>query len=122
MALATEEKDQPRQCTVLDKLIAYLKPRTKMMRYPKWIKLDWVIASGVIEGAARYVIGERMDCSGMRWLEEKAEPMLHLRCIEVNGLWDHFFEWSHNRWRQKLSDKETVQIRTDKGFILSEAA
>jgi hypothetical protein len=111
-----------RQRAALDKLIVYLKPRTKMMRYARWLKRDWVIASGVIEGAVRYVIGERMDCSGMRWIEEKAEAILHLRCIEVNGLWDHFFEWSHNRWQQKLGNKESVQIRTDKGLSLGEAA
>ena len=62
-----------------------------MMRYATWLKQDLVIATGVIEGAVRYVIGERLDCSGMRWREDKAEAILHLRCIEVNGLWDHFF-------------------------------
>jgi hypothetical protein len=106
----------------LDKLITYLKPRTKMMRYAKNIERDMVIASGVIEGAVRYVIGERMDCSGMRWIEEKAEAILHLRCIEVNCLWDHFFEWSQDRRQQRLNNKENVQIRTDKGLELDQAA
>lgn len=115
------EEGTARRRMVLDKLIKYLKPRAKMMRYRKLIKEDQVIASGVIEGAVRYVIGERMDCSGMRWVREKAEAILHLRCIEVNGLWDHFFEWSYNRWQQKLADKQVVQIRTDKGLILNRA-
>ena len=106
----------------LNHLIGYLIPRTKMMRYAKWIERDLVIASGVIEGAVRYVIGERMDCSGMRWIEGKAEAILHLRCIEVNGLWNHFFEWSHKRWHQKLQNKETVQIRTDRPLELGDAA
>jgi hypothetical protein len=106
----------------LDGLIAYLGPRTKMMRYAKWLKQDLVIATGVIEGAVRYVIGERLDCSGMRWLEAKAEAILHLRCIEVNGLWDHFFDWSYDRWCQQLNNKERVQIRTDKPLELAEAA
>ena len=111
-----------RKRTVLDNLIGYLAPRTKMMRYAKWMKQDLVIASGVIEGAVRYVIGERMDCSGMRWLEEKAEAILILRCIEVNGLWNHFFEWCHDRWSQQLSNKEIVQIRTDQPLKLEDAA
>jgi hypothetical protein len=111
-----------RKRSVLDNLIGYLTPRTKMMRYAKWMKQDLVIASGVIEGAVRYVIGERMDCSGMRWLEEKAEAILILRCIEVNGLWDHFFEWCHDRWSQQLSNKEIVQIRTDQPLKLEDAA
>jgi hypothetical protein len=46
----------------------------------------WVlIATGVVEGAARYVVGERLDNSGMRWIEERAEAVLLLRCIEVSG-------------------------------------
>lgn len=106
----------------LDSLLKYLGPRLKMMRYARWRKEDLVIASGVIEGAARYVIGERMDCSGMRWVEGKAEAILHLRCIEVNGLWDNFFQWCYGRWCQRLNKKQSVQIRTDKPLNLKDAA
>jgi hypothetical protein len=35
-----------------------------------------VIATGVVEGAARYVVGERLDNSGMRWIEDRAEAVL----------------------------------------------
>ena len=63
--------------------------------------------------------GERMDCSGMRWVEGKAEAILYLRCIEVNGLWDDFFAWSCERWSEKLARQEAVQIRTDQAFELA---
>lgn len=111
-----------RKRDALDGLLEYLEPRTKMMRYAKWRKQDLELGTGVIEGAVRYVIGERLDCSGMRWTKGKAEAILHLRCIEVNGLWDHFFEWCHDRWSKQLDNDETVQIRTDKPLELSEAA
>jgi hypothetical protein len=111
-----------RKRAVLDGLLGYLAPRTKMMRYPQWLKQDLVIASGVIEGAVRYVIGERLDCSGMRWIEEKAEAILHLRCIEVNGLWDQFFTWCNDRWCEQPNLKDAVQVRTDKPLELAEAA
>jgi hypothetical protein len=84
-----------------------------MMRYAKWLQQDLVIATGVIEGAVRYVIGERLDCSGMRWVKGKAEAILHLRCIEVNGLWDDFFDRCQNRWCEQLARREKVKIRTD---------
>jgi hypothetical protein len=106
----------------LDSVIDYIEPRCKMMRYGKYIKKDLVISTGVIEGAVRYVIGERLDCSGMRWVEGKAEAILHIRCIEVNGLWDQFFQWSHDGWCQQLDDKQAVQIRTDQAIELAEAA
>jgi hypothetical protein len=108
--------------TALDSVIDYVEPRCKMMRYRKWIKQDLVISTGVIEGAVRYVIGERLDCSGMRWVEGKAEAILHIRCLELNGLWDDFFQWCHDRWCQQLDRKETVQLRTDQELELPEAA
>ena len=55
------------------------------MAYGKWREQDLVIASGVVEGAARYVVGKRLDNAGMRWLKERAQSVLLLRCIEVNG-------------------------------------
>jgi len=46
--------------------LASLAPRLEMMRYAEWIEQDLVIGSGQVEGAARHVVGERMDCAGMR--------------------------------------------------------
>jgi hypothetical protein len=80
-----------------------MEPRLAMMKYKQYIEDDLPIASGVIEGAARYVVGERMDCSGMRWIPQKAEALLHLRCIEINSEWDSFFQWAYHRWCDELS-------------------
>ena len=77
----------------LKRVIEYLRSRVKLMDYGRWRAGDLVIASGVVEGAARYVVGERLDQSGMRWVEERAEAVLLLRCIEVNGDWEDFVKW-----------------------------
>ena len=61
--------------------MVYLKLRIEMMNYKKLIDEDIVIVFIIIEGAVRYVVGERMDCGGMRWIPERAEALLHLRCI-----------------------------------------
>ena len=98
----------------ISKLIAYMSVRLSMMEYKKLIEEDLVIASGIIEGAARYVIGERMDCSGMRWIPERAEALLHLRCIELNGEWESFFEWGYKQWLDKMKQGEKVLIRQEK--------
>lgn len=110
------------QREALEKIISYIEPRLDMMRYADMIKQDMNVASGVVEGAARYVVGERMDCSGMRWIEGRAEALLHLRCLELNGEWDAFFDWAHQRWQEKLYNKEKVQIRTNEPILLPEAA
>ena len=97
----------------LDKLIDYMEPRLSMMKYRKLIEEDLVIASGIVEGAARYVVGERMDCSGMRWIPERAEALLRLRCIELNGDWDSFFEWGYESWMEKMRQGEKVIVRKE---------
>lgn len=103
---------------VLSKLIAYMEPRLYLMAYPERLQADLPVATGTVEGAVRHVIKERMDCSGMRWVVGKAEAMLRLRCIEINGLWDDFFKWSQERWQKRLQRKEKVLIRTEKAIAL----
>ena len=107
---------------VLKRVIAYLEARVKLMDYGRLRKEDLVIASGVVEGAARYVVGERLDNSGMRWIEERAEAVLLLRCIEVNGDWEAFVKWSQERRNQELERGQVVQIRSKTPTQLPEAA
>jgi hypothetical protein len=107
---------------VLRKVIDYLEARVKLMDYGRLRKEDLVIATGVVEGAARYVVGERLDNSGMRWIEERAEAVLLLRCIEVNGDWESFMRWSQERRHQELERGHVVQIRSRTPIQLPEAA
>ena len=106
----------------LTKLLGYLKPRRKMMRYGSWTKQDLVIASGQVEGAVRYLVGERLDCSGMRWVQAKAEAVLHLRCIELNGDWEKFVTWFQGKTQGRLNKGERRKILTDQPLPLANAA
>jgi len=103
-------------------VIGYLQKRVGLMRYGEWRGQDLVIASGVVEGAARYVVGERLDNSGMRWVEQRAEAVLLLRCIEVNGDWDAFWGWADRERRLELSQGRAVQVRSNAPTQLPEAA
>ena len=96
--------------TKIAAVLNYIRKRTRWMNYGELQKRDLVIATGVIEGAARYVIGERMDCSGMRWIDERAEMLLRLRCIEINGEWDQFFSWTHSKIK-RLQDENSKAYR-----------
>jgi len=106
----------------LKALIGYLTPRLEMMRYAEWLEKDLVIGSGQVEGAARHVVGERMDCAGMRWLPGKAEALLQLRCIELNGDWDKFFAWVQGLNRNRLQQRERIRILTDQPMTITKAA
>ena len=104
----------------LQKVIEYYEPRQEIMRYDEYHRDDLVLATGVIEGACRYVIGERLDCSGMRWALAGAEPLLQLRCIELNGDWSHFLTWISEQTTAELQHGELVALRSPKPKLKSE--
>ncbi|MDM8555593.1 hypothetical protein QUF75_12750 [Desulfococcaceae bacterium HSG7] len=103
-------------------LVMYMERRPDMPGYKELIEEDLPIATGIVEGAARYVVGERMDCSGMRWIRERAEALLRLRCIELDGDRDRFFRWSYARRLEKLKHAEKVRVRTTEPLPLPVAA
>ena len=63
------------------------------MRYDEYLRLGCPIATGVIEGACRHVIKDRMERAGMRWKVPGAQAMLNLRTIHTNGDWVAFQEF-----------------------------
>ena len=42
------------------------------------------------------MIAKRCDHGGMRWIKERAEALLKLRCIDINGEWDAFIDAVHD--------------------------
>jgi len=113
LTLASGSADNKNKLEKLRALINYMDNRPEMMNYKELIDENLVIASGIIEGAVRHVIGERMDCGGMRWIPERAENLLKLRCIELNGDWDDFFDWGYNEWIKKMKEGEKIMIRNE---------
>jgi len=60
------------------------------MRYDWFLEQGYPIASGVIEGACRHLVKDRMERSGMRWTLEGAMAMLNVRAIHQSTYWDLF--------------------------------
>ena len=81
----------------LEKAISYIAPRLDQMNYASLKRRDLELSTGHIEGVIKHAIGKRCDQGGMRWIEERAQAVLQLRCIEVNGDWDAFIEHVHDR-------------------------
>jgi hypothetical protein len=106
----------------LNELLTYITPRLNMMRYDEWLAQDLVIATGQAEGAVRHLVGERFDCAGMRWLQAKAEALLHLRCIELNGDWQKFVAWTQRCTCARLRKTKCVKVLTDQPLVLKKAA
>lgn len=77
--------------------LTYLSKRVDLMNYGALLDQDLEISTGPVEGAVRYVIGQRFDAAGMRWITERSEALLQLRCIEINGHWDAFVRFVESR-------------------------
>jgi hypothetical protein len=71
----------------------YFENNTCRMRYDDYLKAGYPIASGVIEGACRHVIKDRMEHGGMRWTLEGAQAMLDVRCVCASSEWEAFGSW-----------------------------
>ncbi len=63
---------------------------TARMRYDAYLRAGYPIASGVIEGACRHYVKDRMERSGMRWTKAGAQGMLDVRSEYLNGDWEAF--------------------------------
>jgi hypothetical protein len=86
----------------LAQIRAYLQNNAGRMKYDEYLAAGCPIASGVIEGACRHVVKDRMELSGMRWTLEGAQNLLALRCISINRHWEAFMEFYVERQSQRL--------------------
>jgi len=90
------------EATRLKKLCAFLENNLHRMDYDLYLKAGYPISSGVIEGACRHVIKDRMERAGMRWKVPGANAMLQLRTIRANGDWDAFQAFRIEQERSRL--------------------
>jgi len=59
----------------------YVRNHVDRMNYPSYIEAGWQIGSGHIEAACKAVVNERLKRSGMRWGEDGADSVCHLRAL-----------------------------------------
>lgn len=76
----------------LSQICNYLESNADRMRYDEYLRQGFPIASGVIEGACRHLVKDRMERSGMRWTLEGARSMLNLRAAFQSDHWDTFLK------------------------------
>jgi hypothetical protein len=80
----------------MDDCADYLLDYAPFMRYDACLKSGLPIATGVIEGACRYLVKDRMDLTGARWGLERAEAVLQLRALQASGDFDSYWAF-HER-------------------------
>lgn len=88
--------------SAIDRACGYLadRTRTRMMGYQQALRDGLPIATGVIEGACRHVVKDRMDRTGARWSLTGAEAVLRLRALRASKDFDAY--WTFHLEQERL--------------------
>jgi hypothetical protein len=96
-----------------DKCADYLCAKAEYLAYDQALAAGWPIATGVIEGACRHLVKDRLDITGARWGLAGAEAVLTLRALISNNDFDEYWTYHlqqerhrnhHSRYRQSAGD------------------
>ncbi len=88
--MATRSGLTGRKRKQLERICQYFENHRSRMRYHEYLAAGYPIATGVIEGACRHVVKDRLERAGMQWVFEGAQAMLDLRTIHLSDQWDKF--------------------------------
>jgi hypothetical protein len=85
----------------VDQCVNYLRKYADFLQYDAYLAAGFPIATGVIEGACRHLVKDRMELTGARWTLGGAEAVLRLRSLWVSGdfeaYWRFHLEQEHKR-------------------------
>jgi hypothetical protein len=85
----------------VDQCVNYLRKSADFLQYDAYLAAGFPLATGVIEGACRHLVKDRMALTGARWTLGGAEAVLRLRSLWVSGdfaaYWRFPLEQEHNR-------------------------
>lgn len=97
----------------LARLCGYFQKNRQRMRYDVYLREGYPIASGVIEGACRHLIKDRMERAGMHWTPAGAQAMLDLRSVWIGGYWEAF--------QQERIERATGRLYPHRDLVAGEA-
>lgn len=78
---------------VLRSVIGYYDNHRNSMKYDVYLAAGYPIGSGVVEGACRHLVKDRLERTGMRWTVKGARAILHLRAAYLNDDWNDFVNY-----------------------------
>ena len=85
-----------------DDCARYLDNKKDYLRYDTALRKGWPIATGIVEGACRHIVKDRMDITGARWGLEGAEAILRLRCLIANGDFRAYWRFHLRREHERI--------------------
>jgi len=93
----------------IDKCADYLLKNKERLQYGQALKSGFPIASGIIEGACRHLINDRLDITGARWGLEGAESVLKLRSLKSSGHFEDY--WNFHKQKAKKRNHEYLYVK-----------
>ncbi len=72
--------------------VQYFHNHEHRMDYPTYVRNGWQIGSGSVESACKTAVGNRLKNGGMRWGEDDADAVCHLRALYLSesAYWESF--------------------------------
>jgi len=87
-----------------DEAASYLTKKARYLDYPTALNNGWPIATGVIEGACRHIVADRLDITGARWGLEGAEAILKLRALRSNKDFHAYWQYHLAQERRRVHE------------------
>ena len=98
---AGKRKLSKSQREAVEKSARYIEARYDYLRYDEAIEEGLPIATGVIEGACRHLVNDRLGITGAKWSLETAQAILRLRALKVSGDWETYWQWHKQRRHER---------------------
>lgn len=102
---ATNQKLSKANREAVDTCAEYLLNKGPYLKYHEYLEKGYPIASGVIEGACRHLIKDRMDITGARWRMKSAEAVLRLRSLKSSGDFNDY--WAFHEKQEFIRNHES---------------
>ena len=113
---ATKRRLTTRQREPVDRSANYLLKYQDYLAYDQYLATGLPIGSGVIEGACRHLVNDRLGITGARWRLRGAEAVLRLRALRSSGDFDQYWAFHEARqWQrthqQRYADGQVPSLR-----------
>jgi hypothetical protein len=99
---ATAYGYSPAERAGADECARYLENKQGYLGYATALAKGWPIATGIIEGACRHIVKDRMDITGARWGLEGAEAVLKLRALIATGDFDAYWRFHLRKEHERI--------------------
>jgi hypothetical protein len=107
---------------LLIRTAGYYERNAPHMRYDAYLAAGWPIGTGVVEGACRHLVKDRLEQAGMRWTRCGAQALLDLRAVRLNGSWDAYWHFHRRRQHQRRYPNSSPDLTPVDLQILATAA